>query len=162
MAGGPVTANAALTAGGPAGNIVVAIDGPSGSGKSTVSREAARRLGWHLLDTGSVYRALAWYGLHRGIDLVDQDAVAALLPDFFAAWCSPPTRSARIRRRLAEKAGEDAAAVAASVAARDARDGAVVNFTTAADGVVELDTTHLDLEQAIAAVLDLIRTGSPR
>ncbi len=40
--------------------IVVAIDGPAGSGKSTVARTLARRLGYHYLDTGAMYRAAAW------------------------------------------------------------------------------------------------------
>ena len=57
--------------------LVVAIDGPSGSGKSSVSREVARRLGLAFLDTGAMYRALAWWCLEAGVDLQDEDAVAA-------------------------------------------------------------------------------------
>ena len=41
---------------------VIAIDGPSGSGKGTVARQVARRLGWHLLDSGALYRLVALYG----------------------------------------------------------------------------------------------------
>ena len=62
--------------------VVVAIDGPAGSGKSSVSKAAARQLGFEFLDTGAAYRALAWFGLERGIDLTDADAVLALLPEF--------------------------------------------------------------------------------
>ena len=65
--------------------LVVAIDGPSGSGKSTVSRLAAERLGFRLLDTGAFYRALTWTLLDRGVDLDDEDAVLAALPGFLAA-----------------------------------------------------------------------------
>lgn len=54
---------------------VVAIDGPSGSGKSTVSKEIARRLDLGYLDTGAMYRAVAWWAVHSGIDLSDGDAV---------------------------------------------------------------------------------------
>ena len=57
--------------------LVVAIDGPSGSGKSSVSREVARRLGLAYLDTGAMYRALAWWCLDTGVDLRDRDATAA-------------------------------------------------------------------------------------
>jgi cytidylate kinase len=64
------------------GVVVVAIDGPAGSGKSSVSKAAARRLGFAFLDTGAAYRALTWFGLERGIDLTDADAVLALLPEF--------------------------------------------------------------------------------
>jgi len=63
--------------------IVVAVDGPSGSGKSSVSRAVAERLGLRYLDTGAMYRALAWWALEQGIDLDDgttQPAVADLAP----------------------------------------------------------------------------------
>ncbi len=57
---------------------VVAVDGPSGSGKSTVCRRVARTLGFRYLDTGSMYRAVTWAALDRGVDLTDAGAVAAL------------------------------------------------------------------------------------
>lgn len=229
--------------------VVVAIDGPSGSGKSTVSRAVARRLGWQLLDTGSVYRAFTWFLLERGIDLEDIDledidlddteAIVAAVPRFLEVWTlslSPeerwvrvgqtdvtdriretrisvlvskvagiqPVRDAvnrrfreilagadapgiiaegrdittvvapdapvrilltadervRIARRQAEKSGEDAARVAATVSERDKRDARVADFTAAADGVVVLDSTDLGLEATIQAALDLIDTRS--
>jgi cytidylate kinase len=58
-------------------SIVVAVDGPSGSGKSSVSRGIARRLGLRYLDTGSMYRAMAWSLAEQGIDVHDPDAVSA-------------------------------------------------------------------------------------
>jgi cytidylate kinase len=58
--------------------LVVAIDGPSGSGKSSTARGVARRLGLAFLDTGAMYRAVAWLALHRGVDLSDTAAVAEL------------------------------------------------------------------------------------
>ena len=61
--------------------ITVAIDGPSGSGKSSVSRAVARELGLAYLDTGAMYRALAWSCLERGTDLRDQGAVAQAARD---------------------------------------------------------------------------------
>ena len=54
---------------------VLTIDGPSGAGKGTVSRLIAKRLGWHFLDSGAIYRALAWAVQRRGVDLEDEDAV---------------------------------------------------------------------------------------
>jgi CMP/dCMP kinase len=59
-------------------SLVVAIDGPSGSGKSTVARRVAETLGLRYLDTGAMYRALAWWLLERDVDLSDQERVAAL------------------------------------------------------------------------------------
>lgn len=56
----------------------VAIDGPAGSGKSTVARLLADRLGARRLDTGAMYRAVAWLALQRGIDPADAGAVSAL------------------------------------------------------------------------------------
>jgi cytidylate kinase len=57
---------------------VIAIDGPAGSGKSTVSRALADRLGIDRLDTGAMYRAVAWAALRRHLDPGDRDAVAEL------------------------------------------------------------------------------------
>lgn len=58
---------------------MVAIDGPSGSGKSSTSKSVARALGLAYLDTGAMYRAMAWYQLNLGVDVTDPDAVAAAL-----------------------------------------------------------------------------------
>jgi cytidylate kinase len=57
---------------------VVTIDGPAGAGKSTVSRRLADRLGWRLLDTGAMYRALTVAALRAGLDLESDEALGAL------------------------------------------------------------------------------------
>lgn len=54
---------------------VVAIDGPAGAGKSTVARAVAHRIGFEYLDTGAMYRAVAWETLRRGVDPADGAAV---------------------------------------------------------------------------------------
>ena len=59
--------------------IVIAIDGPSASGKSTVSQQIAYSLGYHHMDTGSMYRALTWKVLEEGIDPHDHAAVLQLM-----------------------------------------------------------------------------------
>jgi len=58
--------------------LVVAIDGPSGAGKGTVARAVAAKLGYRHLDTGAMYRAVAWKARAEGIDLSDEAAVAEL------------------------------------------------------------------------------------
>lgn len=57
---------------------VIAIDGPSGSGKSTVSRGVAAALGWAVLDTGAMYRAVTLAALDAGADLDDEAAIAKI------------------------------------------------------------------------------------
>lgn len=56
---------------------VIAIDGPSGAGKGTVCQLLAEKLGWHLLDSGAIYRVLATAALRQQIDLDDVDALVA-------------------------------------------------------------------------------------
>jgi len=58
--------------------IVIAIDGTSASGKSTNARMVARTLGFVHVDTGAMYRTLAWYCLQKHVDVHDEKAVAAL------------------------------------------------------------------------------------
>jgi len=62
----------------PAG-FIVAIDGPAGSGKSTTAKECARRLGFHYLDTGAMYRAVTLAVLEGGVRLADGPALERLL-----------------------------------------------------------------------------------
>ncbi|MBS0262927.1 MAG: (d)CMP kinase [Planctomycetes bacterium] len=57
--------------------MIVTIDGPAGAGKSTTARKVAERLSFQFLDTGAMYRAVTWLCLDRGIDLQNQELVAA-------------------------------------------------------------------------------------
>ncbi len=213
------------------------MDGPAGSGKSSVSKEVARRLGFGYLDTGAVYRALAWHVLTHEADTSDASAVLDASGDFDwtisldpdAFWVRvgdadvteaireqrvsdavsgvarvPAVRQAvntafralaagtdrpgiviegrdittvvvpdapvrvlltaspdvRATRRSKEMAQEDAATVTAALHRRDASDSQVVDFLSAAPGVEVVDSTELDLEQTVQAVLTLVRTLS--
>lgn len=55
---------------------VLTIDGPSGSGKGTIARAVADRLGWHMLDSGAIYRAVGYAAGLKDLDLSDAEAVA--------------------------------------------------------------------------------------
>lgn len=55
--------------------MIVTIDGPAGAGKSTVSKEVARRLGFTCLDTGAMYRAIAWQAIQNGVDFDDSQGL---------------------------------------------------------------------------------------
>ena len=65
----------------------IAIDGPAASGKSTVARELARRLGGLYVNTGDMYRSIAWVALTREIHPESQpEEVAGLLRDIDIHW----------------------------------------------------------------------------
>lgn len=57
---------------------VITIDGPSGSGKGTLAKAVAQQLGWHFLDSGALYRALAYYADQQGIAPSDEAQLAAV------------------------------------------------------------------------------------
>jgi cytidylate kinase len=58
--------------------LTIAIDGPVGSGKSSIARRVAELLGYTYLDSGAMYRALAWKALERGVSLDDESALESL------------------------------------------------------------------------------------
>ncbi|MBX3725228.1 MAG: (d)CMP kinase [Xanthomonadales bacterium] len=99
---------------------VLTIDGPSGSGKGTVARLVAQALGWHLLDSGALYRAVGLLAGERGIDLADAEALAELardLPIAFAAADQGVSVCLDGRPRDADLRTEEAGAAASAVAA---------------------------------------------
>ena len=107
---------------------VIAIDGPSGSGKGTVARRVAATLGWHLLDSGAVYRVTAVAAGRHGIALDDERALAALaatLPVTFGEDAAGD-ESIRLgaddvtREVRSETTGERASLIAALPAVRSA------------------------------------------
>ena len=107
---------------------VLTIDGPSGSGKGTVARQVAERIRWHLLDSGALYRLVAFAAQRRGESLEDEGANSAIAQHLdvrFGAdaageeqiWLEGAEVSRDIRT---ERAGDGASKVAALPAVRAA------------------------------------------
>jgi cytidylate kinase len=107
---------------------VIAIDGPSGSGKGTVARLVAERLGWHLLDSGALYRLVALAGAARGLEARDEPGHAALAAALDARFEVDASGAERVlldgrdvtRQLRAESTGNMASVVAAMPAVRGA------------------------------------------
>jgi cytidylate kinase len=105
---------------------VVAMDGPSGSGKGTVSRRLAERVGWHLLDSGALYRLVALAGVQAGLAADDVDRHAEIATRMHVRFGSHPDGSERIELEgvdvtallRSEQAGQGASRVAALPAVR--------------------------------------------
>jgi cytidylate kinase len=104
------------------------IDGPSGSGKGTVSRAAAKKLGWRLLDSGALYRLVALAGRGAGIDLNDEHRLSELARQLDLRFDSTPAGTEVVwlggqdvtHDIRTEAAGNDASKVAALPGVRSA------------------------------------------
>lgn len=106
---------------------IIAIDGPGGAGKGTVCREIARALGWHLLDSGSLYRIVGYAARMRELDLRDSERVAALARNLDVRFTEAENSISIELDKCdvtdlirTEKAGEAASVVAADPAVRAA------------------------------------------
>lgn len=87
-------------------NIQIAIDGPAGAGKSTIAQAVAKRLNLFYLDTGAMYRAVAYAACRRGVALDNEDELAALIQNLDIVfdhakaqrvWCNGEDVTAAIR-----------------------------------------------------------------
>jgi cytidylate kinase len=106
---------------------VIAIDGPSGSGKGTVARALAQRLGWHLLDSGALYRVVGLLAERRGVSPADPDRLASIAGDLGIQFAADPAdpriwvEGEEISQALrTERCGELASKVAQLVPVREA------------------------------------------
>lgn len=100
-------------------------------------------------------RLVASSGL-RGVVVEGRDITTVVFPDAPVRILLTAAPEVRAARRSAEVTSLDAAAVAAALHKRDAADSTVVDFLTAAPGVQVVDSTHLDFEQTVDAVLDVV------
>lgn len=92
-----------------------------------------------------------------GIIVEGRDITTVVTPDAEVRILLTATEEARMARRSAELSSESAAKTARELSSRDAQDSAVVDFMNAADGVTTVDSTELDFDQTVAAVVGLVQ-----
>jgi len=107
---------------------VITIDGPAGSGKGTISQHVAKKLSWHILDSGALYRLVAYAVLDKGCSFGDHDALADIARNLDVSFL--PQQGGVLKVVLegtdvsqsirSESAGEAASKVAAVISVREA------------------------------------------
>ena len=107
---------------------VITIDGPSGSGKGTIARRVADALGYHLLDSGALYRLTALAAAQQGVELADEEALSGVASSLDVRFDSDSSGDARVylgeddvtHAIRTEECGAGASSVAAKPAVRKA------------------------------------------
>ena len=108
----------------------------------------------HLVE---LFRGIIRSTSKAGIIVEGRDITTVVAPDATVRILLTATEEARMARRSAELSTESAAKTAQQLSSRDAQDSKVVDFMNAAEGVHTLDSTDLDFEQTVSAVVDLVR-----
>jgi cytidylate kinase len=105
-------------------------------------------------------RTVASESSFPGIVAEGRDLTTVVFPDAQFRILLTAREEVRIARRAGDVAGRDFAEITASVRERDAKDSRVVDFFTAAPGVVVVDSSDIDFSDTVSAIVDIVRTGS--
>jgi cytidylate kinase len=108
-----------------------------------------------------LFRELVRTSDRPGVVIEGRDITTVVAPDAPVRILLTADPAVRAARRSAELTGHDASVVADALHRRDAQDSAVVDFLTAAPGVDVVDSSHLDFDQTVGAVLDVVATALP-
>lgn len=125
---------------------VITIDGPSGSGKGTISRLLASELGWHWLDSGAIYRVLAFAARQENIELDDTKALTSLADKLDIVFQSNPQ-------------GEPAAFLAGVDVSRDLRTESCGNAASRVASIPAVRTSLLARQRAFRQFPGLVADG---
>lgn len=123
----------------------VAIDGPAGAGKSTIAKRIARRLGYIYVDTGAMYRAMAYYLIQNQVDAADQEAIAAACQHADISICYQDGEQVVLLN------GENVNAYL--------RTEAVGNMASVSSVVPEVRKKLVELQQKLAGETDVVMDG---
>ena len=106
-----------------------------------------------------LFRSIIAASTKPGIIVEGRDITTVVAPDAPVRILLTASEEARMGRRSAELTGVDASATAKALSDRDAQDSRVVDFMNAADGVTTIDSTDLDFDQTVEAVVSLVRSA---
>lgn len=108
----------------------------------------------------ALFRSLVAAASEPGVIVEGRDITTVVAPDAAVRVLLTASSEARMARRSAELSAVSAEATAQQLASRDAQDSRVVDFMNAADGVTTLDSTDLDFEQTVQALINIVRAGA--
>jgi cytidylate kinase len=107
-----------------------------------------------------LFRSIIRASVKPGIIVEGRDITTVVAPDAPVRILLTASEEARMGRRSAELAGVDSSTTAQALQQRDAQDSRVVDFMNAADGVTTIDSTDLDFDQTVQAVVSLVRSST--
>jgi cytidylate kinase len=107
-----------------------------------------------------LFRSVIEGSTKPGIIVEGRDITTVVAPDAAVRILLTASPEARMSRRANELAGVSAESTARDLSSRDAQDSTVVDFMNAAEGVTTIDSTGLDFDQTVAAVVQLVRTST--